>query len=68
MVFSDIETGRSYLVKYLAENSYVPFITIFLNKLLENKPKGFLIDNSDNMTVTLMEIELLTTKSATGTL
>ena len=67
MVFSDIGTGKSYLVKYLAKNSYVPFITIFLNKLLENKPKGYLIDNSDNMPVTL-EIELLTTKSATGTL
>ncbi|MBA0692481.1 hypothetical protein Goari_010038 [Gossypium aridum] len=26
-------------------NSYVPFITIFLNKFLHNKLKGFLIDD-----------------------
>ncbi|KAI8002058.1 Protein Ycf2 [Camellia lanceoleosa] len=35
------------LVKYLATNSYVPFITVFLNKFLDNKPKGFLIDDID---------------------
>ncbi|KAJ9535460.1 hypothetical protein OSB04_un001413 [Centaurea solstitialis] len=34
-------TGRSYLVKYLAKNSYLPFITVFLNKVLDNKSKGF---------------------------
>ncbi|KAK2985570.1 hypothetical protein RJ640_025003 [Escallonia rubra] len=34
-------------VKYLATNSYVPFITVFLNKFLDNKPKGFLIDDID---------------------
>ncbi|MFQ6628334.1 hypothetical protein Gotur_008305, partial [Gossypium turneri] len=28
-------------------NSYVPFITIFLNKFLNNKLKGFLIDDID---------------------
>ena len=33
------------MVKYLATNSYVPFITVFLNKFLDNKPKGFLIDD-----------------------
>ncbi|MCD9645248.1 hypothetical protein HAX54_034021 [Datura stramonium] len=38
-----IGTG-SYLVKYLATNSYVPFITVFLNKFLDNKPNGFLLD------------------------
>jgi len=47
LVIGSIGTGRSYLVKYLATNSYVPFITVFLNKFLDNKPKGFLIDNSD---------------------
>ncbi|CAI0461196.1 unnamed protein product, partial [Linum tenue] len=44
-----IGTGRSYLVKYLATNSYVPFITVFLNKFMDNKPKDFLIDNSDDI-------------------
>ena len=33
--------------KYLATNSYVPFITVFLNKFLDNKPKGFLFDDID---------------------
>ena len=32
LVIGSIGTGRSYLVKYLATNSYVPFITVFLNK------------------------------------
>ncbi|EYU29384.1 hypothetical protein MIMGU_mgv11b014877mg, partial [Erythranthe guttata] len=45
IVIGSIGTGRSYLVKYLATNSYVPFITVFLNKFLDNKPKGFLIDD-----------------------
>nr|YP_009769219.1 hypothetical chloroplast RF21 [Clitoria ternatea]YP_009769236.1 hypothetical chloroplast RF21 [Clitoria ternatea]QIS99920.1 hypothetical chloroplast RF21 [Clitoria ternatea]QIS99937.1 hypothetical chloroplast RF21 [Clitoria ternatea] len=48
LVIGSIGTGRSYLVKYLATNSYVPFITVFLNKFLDNKPKGFLIDDSDD--------------------
>ncbi|XP_042043463.1 LOW QUALITY PROTEIN: protein Ycf2-like, partial [Salvia splendens] len=39
LVIGSIGTGRSYLVKYLATNSYVPFITVFLNKFLDNKPK-----------------------------
>nr|YP_010422669.1 hypothetical protein RF2 [Uncaria sessilifructus]YP_010422687.1 hypothetical protein RF2 [Uncaria sessilifructus]USG59169.1 hypothetical protein RF2 [Uncaria sessilifructus]USG59187.1 hypothetical protein RF2 [Uncaria sessilifructus]UZS90471.1 hypothetical protein RF2 [Uncaria sessilifructus]UZS90538.1 hypothetical protein RF2 [Uncaria sessilifructus] len=45
LVIGSIGSGRSYLVKYLATNSYVPFITVFLNKFLDNKPKGFLIDD-----------------------
>nr|YP_010044568.1 hypothetical protein RF2 [Gynandropsis gynandra]YP_010044586.1 hypothetical protein RF2 [Gynandropsis gynandra]QPF24607.1 hypothetical protein RF2 [Gynandropsis gynandra]QPF24608.1 hypothetical protein RF2 [Gynandropsis gynandra] len=45
LVIGSIGTGRSYLVKYLATNSYVPFITVFLNKFLDNKPKGFFIDD-----------------------
>ncbi|MCD9642842.1 hypothetical protein HAX54_029876 [Datura stramonium] len=37
-----------------ATNSYVPFITVFLNKFLDNKPNGFLlneinIDDSDDI-------------------
>nr|YP_010994058.1 hypothetical protein Ycf2 [Vuralia turcica]YP_010994075.1 hypothetical protein Ycf2 [Vuralia turcica]WOZ11503.1 hypothetical protein Ycf2 [Vuralia turcica]WOZ11520.1 hypothetical protein Ycf2 [Vuralia turcica] len=48
LVIGSIGTGRSYLVKYLATNSYLPFITVFLNKFLDNKPKGFLIDDSDD--------------------
>nr|YP_009529174.1 hypothetical protein RF2 [Pholisma arenarium]YP_009529180.1 hypothetical protein RF2 [Pholisma arenarium]AXX75974.1 hypothetical protein RF2 [Pholisma arenarium]AXX75981.1 hypothetical protein RF2 [Pholisma arenarium] len=47
LVIGSIGTGRSYLVKYLATNSYVPFITVFLSKFLDNKPKGFLIDDID---------------------
>ncbi|KAK8317358.1 hypothetical protein V6Z11_A13G102600 [Gossypium hirsutum] len=54
LVIGSIGTGRSYLFKYLATNSYVPFITVFLNKFLDNKLKGFLIDvididDSDNI-------------------
>ncbi|MFQ6665271.1 hypothetical protein Gotur_032047 [Gossypium turneri] len=47
LVIGSIGTRRSYLVKYLMTNSYVPFITIFLNKFLDNKLKGFLIDDID---------------------
>uniref|UniRef100_A0A6N2MQQ5 Protein Ycf2 n=1 Tax=Salix viminalis TaxID=40686 RepID=A0A6N2MQQ5_SALVM len=49
LVIGSIGTGRSYLVKYLATNSYVPFITVFLNKFLDNKPKGFIIDDRDDI-------------------
>nr|GLL25463.1 hypothetical chloroplast RF21 [Ipomoea trifida] len=52
LVIGSIGTGRSYLVKYLATNSYVPFITVFLNKLLDKKPKFIAdidIDDSDNI-------------------
>nr|BDY11466.1 Ycf2 [Lysimachia monelli]BDY11481.1 Ycf2 [Lysimachia monelli] len=45
LVIGSIGTGRSYLVKYLATNSYVPLITVFLNKFLDNKTKGFFIDD-----------------------
>nr|YP_009765208.1 hypothetical protein RF2 [Brownea grandiceps]YP_009765225.1 hypothetical protein RF2 [Brownea grandiceps]QIS95485.1 hypothetical protein RF2 [Brownea grandiceps]QIS95502.1 hypothetical protein RF2 [Brownea grandiceps] len=48
LVIGSIGTGRSYLVKHLATNSYVPFITVFLNKFMDNKPKDFLIDDSDD--------------------
>ncbi|MBA0692483.1 hypothetical protein Goari_010038 [Gossypium aridum] len=47
-------------------NSYVPFITTFLNKFLDNKLKGFLIDDividaSDTIDRDLdTELELLT--------
>ena len=44
-MIGSIGSGRSYLVKYLVTNSYVTFITVFLNKFLDNKPKGFLIDD-----------------------
>nr|YP_010176682.1 Ycf2 protein [Duranta erecta]YP_010176699.1 Ycf2 protein [Duranta erecta]QSQ72440.1 Ycf2 protein [Duranta erecta]QSQ72457.1 Ycf2 protein [Duranta erecta] len=47
LVIGSIGTGRSYLVKYLATNSYVPFITVFLNKFLDNKPEDFFLDESD---------------------
>nr|YP_009776271.1 Ycf2 [Rubia cordifolia]YP_009776288.1 Ycf2 [Rubia cordifolia]QJA26672.1 Ycf2 [Rubia cordifolia]QJA26689.1 Ycf2 [Rubia cordifolia] len=45
LVIGSIGSGRSYLVKYLVTNSYVTFITVFLNKFLDNKPEGFLIDD-----------------------
>nr|YP_009657241.1 hypothetical chloroplast RF2 [Medicago laciniata]QCO74139.1 hypothetical chloroplast RF2 [Medicago laciniata] len=45
LVIGSIGTGRSYLVKYLATNSYVPFITVSLNKFLDNYPKGFDIND-----------------------
>nr|WRY72286.1 hypothetical chloroplast RF21 [Sclerocactus unguispinus]WRY72303.1 hypothetical chloroplast RF21 [Sclerocactus unguispinus] len=37
LVMGSIGIGRSYLVKYLATNSYVPFIRIFLKKLPHKK-------------------------------
>nr|YP_009569979.1 hypothetical protein RF2 [Montia fontana]YP_009569996.1 hypothetical protein RF2 [Montia fontana]QBC68354.1 hypothetical protein RF2 [Montia fontana]QBC68355.1 hypothetical protein RF2 [Montia fontana] len=71
LVIGSIGTGRSYLVKYLATNSYVPFITVFLNKFLDNKPKGFLIDDSDDIDASDdidrdldAELELLTMMNA----
>ena len=48
LLIGSIGTGRSYLVKYLATNSYVPFITVFVNKLLDNYPKNFDIDNFED--------------------
>nr|YP_010964732.1 hypothetical chloroplast RF21 [Hedysarum longigynophorum]WNM89387.1 hypothetical chloroplast RF21 [Hedysarum longigynophorum] len=48
LVIGSIGTGRSYLVKHLARNSYVPFITVFLNKFLDNDPKGVHIDENDS--------------------
>ena len=64
-MIGSIGTRQSYLVKYLAENSYVPFITVFLNKFLDNKLKGFLIDDSDDIDCDLdTELELLTMTNA----
>ncbi|PWA76044.1 hypothetical protein CTI12_AA236460 (chloroplast) [Artemisia annua] len=71
LVIGSIGTGRSYLVKYLAKNSYLPFITVFLNKFLDNKSQGFDdndiddiddIDASDD--ILDMELELLTSMNA----
>ncbi|XP_060959084.1 protein Ycf2-like [Cannabis sativa] len=65
LVIASIGTGRSYLVKYLATNSYVPFIIVFLNKFLDNKPKGFHIDDSDDIDRDFdTELELLTMMNA----
>lgn len=47
LVMGSIGTGRSCLVKNLAANSYVPFITVFPNKFLDDKPKEYLIDDID---------------------
>lgn len=55
------------MIKYLITNSYAHFITIFLNKCVDNKYKGFLIDYSDDIDANEdidhelhMEMELLT--------
>lgn len=42
-----MEPDDSILIKYLATNSYVPFITVFLNKFLDNKLKGLFINDID---------------------
>nr|YP_009141305.1 hypothetical chloroplast RF21 [Lathyrus inconspicuus]AIL55831.1 hypothetical chloroplast RF21 [Lathyrus inconspicuus] len=41
LVIGSIGTGQSYLLKSLATTSYVPFITVFVNKFLENFPRDF---------------------------
>ena len=46
-MIGSIGTGRSCLVKNLAANSYVPFITVFPNKFLDDKSKEYLIDDID---------------------
>nr|UDZ61537.1 hypothetical protein RF2 [Albidella nymphaeifolia] len=38
LVIGSIGIGRSYLVKYLATNSYLPFITVLPNKFLDRRP------------------------------
>nr|CAI53855.1 ycf2 [Acorus calamus] len=38
LVIGSIGTGRSHLVKYLATNSYVPFITVFPDRGLSDRP------------------------------
>ncbi|KAL7599175.1 hypothetical protein Lser_V15G20830 [Lactuca serriola] len=80
LVIGSIGTGRSYLVKYLAKNSYLPFITVFLNKSRDNKSQVF--DNidvdagddsdaSDNIDasddILDMELELITSMNALTT-
>nr|YP_010630747.1 hypothetical protein RF2 [Acalypha hispida]YP_010630767.1 hypothetical protein RF2 [Acalypha hispida]WBN97808.1 hypothetical protein RF2 [Acalypha hispida]WBN97809.1 hypothetical protein RF2 [Acalypha hispida] len=48
LVIGSIGTGRSYLVKYLATNSYLPFITVFLNKFRDTKPVDFFSDDDES--------------------
>uniref|UniRef100_UPI0030DE5A10 hypothetical chloroplast RF21 n=1 Tax=Herniaria glabra TaxID=115624 RepID=UPI0030DE5A10 len=55
LVIGSIGTGRSYLVKYLATNSYVAFITVFLNTFLDNNLKGSLIDASDDIDIDALD-------------
>nr|YP_010917727.1 Ycf2 protein [Encalypta ciliata]UVG41313.1 Ycf2 protein [Encalypta ciliata] len=38
LLIGSLETGRSYLVKNIAANSFIPLIKISINKLLYNKP------------------------------
>nr|YP_009581324.1 hypothetical chloroplast RF21 [Enemion raddeanum]YP_009581340.1 hypothetical chloroplast RF21 [Enemion raddeanum]QBK49389.1 hypothetical chloroplast RF21 [Enemion raddeanum]QBK49405.1 hypothetical chloroplast RF21 [Enemion raddeanum] len=60
LVIGSIGSGRSYFVKYLARNSYVPFITV-LDKFRDDKPRiadfdindssdddDFIVDDSDD--------------------
>nr|AVM82678.1 hypothetical chloroplast RF21 [Podranea ricasoliana]AVM82679.1 hypothetical chloroplast RF21 [Podranea ricasoliana] len=49
LVIGSIGTGRSYLVKYLATNSYVPFIPVFLNRFEDNTDKDFLLDDDEEI-------------------
>ncbi|KAK8928354.1 Protein ycf2 [Platanthera zijinensis] len=54
LVIGSIGTGRSCLVKYLATNSYVPIITVFSNKFLDDKPKGYpIMPKIDRFDITL---------------
>nr|YP_009229117.1 Ycf2 [Iris sanguinea]YP_009229135.1 Ycf2 [Iris sanguinea]YP_010540224.1 hypothetical protein RF2 [Iris typhifolia]YP_010540242.1 hypothetical protein RF2 [Iris typhifolia]ALS46381.1 Ycf2 [Iris sanguinea]ALS46400.1 Ycf2 [Iris sanguinea]UYF20360.1 hypothetical protein RF2 [Iris typhifolia]UYF20378.1 hypothetical protein RF2 [Iris typhifolia]WEG37603.1 hypothetical chloroplast RF21 [Iris typhifolia] len=50
LVIGSIGTGRSCLVKYLATNSYVPFITVFPNRFPDDKPHDD-IDDSDDIDI-----------------
>nr|YP_010041334.1 Ycf2 [Alniphyllum fortunei]YP_010041356.1 Ycf2 [Alniphyllum fortunei]QPA36112.1 Ycf2 [Alniphyllum fortunei]QPA36134.1 Ycf2 [Alniphyllum fortunei]WIL98331.1 Ycf2 [Alniphyllum fortunei]WIL98351.1 Ycf2 [Alniphyllum fortunei] len=47
LVIGSIGTGRSYFVKYLAANSYVPFIKLFRNNFLDQKDKKDKKDKKD---------------------
>ncbi|KAL6557821.1 Protein Ycf2 [Orobanche minor] len=56
LVIGALGTGRSYLVKYLATNSYLPFITVFMNKFPyqkshfdENIEDNYAIGGSDDI-------------------
>nr|QKV48131.1 hypothetical protein RF2 [Risleya atropurpurea]QKV48136.1 hypothetical protein RF2 [Risleya atropurpurea] len=68
LVIGSTGTGRSCLVKYLSTNSYVSFITVFSNKLLDDKPKGYPIDDidsDDDLDLDIdMDMELLTRTNA----
>ncbi|KAL8157153.1 hypothetical protein AgCh_002020 [Apium graveolens] len=64
-MIGSIGTRRSYVVKYLATNSHIPFITVFLNKFLDNLSEDIDssedIDASDDIDRDLhTELELLT--------
>nr|YP_010601414.1 hypothetical protein RF2 [Ceratocephala testiculata]YP_010601431.1 hypothetical protein RF2 [Ceratocephala testiculata]QFV18864.1 Ycf2 [Ceratocephala falcata]QFV18881.1 Ycf2 [Ceratocephala falcata]WAL35703.1 hypothetical protein RF2 [Ceratocephala testiculata]WAL35704.1 hypothetical protein RF2 [Ceratocephala testiculata] len=49
LVIGSIGTGRSYLVKYLAKNSYLPFIPVFPSTFVdETKPKYVYHDPDDS--------------------
>nr|YP_010121312.1 Ycf2 protein [Sisyrinchium angustifolium]YP_010121330.1 Ycf2 protein [Sisyrinchium angustifolium]QRC77926.1 Ycf2 protein [Sisyrinchium angustifolium]QRC77946.1 Ycf2 protein [Sisyrinchium angustifolium]WDW31782.1 Ycf2 protein [Sisyrinchium angustifolium]WDW31800.1 Ycf2 protein [Sisyrinchium angustifolium] len=48
LVIGSIGTGRSCLVKYLATNSYVPFITVFPSRLLDDNDDIDDIDINDS--------------------
>ncbi|KAL6558391.1 hypothetical protein OROMI_018741 [Orobanche minor] len=56
LVIGALGIGRSYLVKYLAKNSYLPFVTVFMNKFPyqnshfdENIEDNYAIGGSDDI-------------------
>lgn len=56
LVIGSIGTERSYWVKYVATNSYVPFITVFLNRFVKNKLIPFHFDDSDDRDLDTIDI------------
>nr|YP_009925725.1 hypothetical chloroplast RF21 [Incarvillea compacta]YP_009925738.1 hypothetical chloroplast RF21 [Incarvillea compacta]QNH82817.1 hypothetical chloroplast RF21 [Incarvillea compacta]QNH82830.1 hypothetical chloroplast RF21 [Incarvillea compacta] len=47
LVIGSLETGRSYLVKYLVKNSYVPFIRVFLTKYTDYNSKEIFLTTAE---------------------
>nr|YP_009339651.1 hypothetical chloroplast RF2 [Lobelia anceps]YP_009339674.1 hypothetical chloroplast RF2 [Lobelia anceps]APQ39043.1 hypothetical chloroplast RF2 [Lobelia anceps]APQ39068.1 hypothetical chloroplast RF2 [Lobelia anceps] len=57
LVIGSIGLGRSYLVKYLTKNSYLPFITIFLDKFQDTVFR-FADDDDDDSDASDDEIDI----------
>nr|ASA38238.1 hypothetical chloroplast RF2 [Lobelia sp. 2 EBK-2017]ASA38263.1 hypothetical chloroplast RF2 [Lobelia sp. 2 EBK-2017] len=59
LVIGSIGIGRSYLVKYLTKNSYLPFITIFLDKFRDTVFRCVDDDDDDDSDDSDDEIEIV---------